>query len=85
VVNAFTAETAGFREDDTMDQRFEKIIDLLVGLDTHCLLVADNIENPGDPDLDRLRSLPVKVIANSRLTLGGFENYSLDFLSAKGC
>ncbi|MCP5108730.1 MAG: toll/interleukin-1 receptor domain-containing protein, partial [bacterium] len=85
MVAAFTAETTGFREEDTVDERFEKIMDLLTGLDTHCLLVVDDIENPGDPDLDRLRSLPVKVIANSRLTIEGFENHTLDFLNAEGC
>ncbi|MCP5103942.1 MAG: ATP-binding protein, partial [bacterium] len=84
VTAAFTAEIAGFREDDTVDERFEKIMDLLTGLDTQCLLVADNIDNPGDPDLDGLRRLPVKVMANSRLTIEGFENHPLDFLSAEG-
>ena len=69
MVAAFKPGTTGCRADDTVDERFEKIMDLLVGLDTDCLLVADNIEDPNDPDLDRLRALPGKVIANSRLTL----------------
>jgi hypothetical protein len=84
-VNAFDNEGAGFGETDTADERFEKIIRFLKRLDKNTLLTADNIENPRDPDLDRVRALPIKVIANSRLNLDGFETHTLDFLSPEMC
>jgi hypothetical protein len=85
LVNAFLPRVIGGREEDTMDERFETIIAFLDRLDKHSLLVADNIENPGDPDLQRLRELPIKVIANSRLNFEGFETHTLDFLSPETC
>lgn len=84
-VNAFNIEDAGFGETDTEDERFEKIIRFLNRLDKNTLLVADNIENPKDEDMDRLRALPFKVIASSRLNLDGFEIHTLDFLSPEKC
>jgi tetratricopeptide (TPR) repeat protein len=85
VVNAVDFEGAGFADTDTVDERFDKIMRFLNHLDKNTLLVADNIENPDDPDLDRLRALPFKVIANSRLNLDGFETHTLDFLNTKKC
>ena len=84
-VSAFNIKGFGFKEGDSMDERFEKIMDFLNGLDKHSLLVVDNIENPEDEDLDTIRALPFKVIANSRLNFEGFETHTLDFLSPKKC
>jgi tetratricopeptide (TPR) repeat protein len=84
-VSAFNIKGIGFKEGDSMDERFEKIMDFLNCLDKHSLLVVDNIENPEDEDLDTIRALPFQVIANSRLNLEGFEIHTLDFLSPKKC
>jgi tetratricopeptide (TPR) repeat protein len=84
-VSAFNIKGIGFKEGDSMDERFEKIMDFLNCLDKHSLLVVDNIENPEDEDLDRIRALPFKVIANSRLNFEGFETHTLDFLSPEKC
>ncbi len=84
-VSAFNIEGIGFGESDTMDERFEKIMDFLNCLDKNSLLVVDNIENPEDEDLDSIRALPFKVIANSRLNFEGFETHTLDFLSPGKC
>jgi len=84
-VSAFNIKGIGFSEDDSMDERFEKIMDFLNGLDKHSLLVVDNIENHEDKDLDTIRALPFKVIANSRLNFEGFETHTLDFLSLEKC
>ncbi|MCP5103848.1 MAG: tetratricopeptide repeat protein, partial [bacterium] len=85
VVNAFRPEVMGCGEEDSLDERFKKTMGFLDGLDGDSLLVADNIENPDDDDLDRLRTLPVSVIVNSRLNLDGFEPLTLDFLSTEKC
>ncbi len=84
-VNAFKVEAVGCCAEDTVDERFDKITVVLEGLDTRCLLVVDNIENENDADLERLRALPVKVIANSRLNIAGFRTHTLDFLSPDQC
>jgi hypothetical protein len=84
-VSTFNIKGIGFSEGDSMDERFEKIVDFLNGLDKHSLLVVDNIENPKDEDLDTIRALPFKVIANSRLNFEGFETHTLDFLSPGKC
>jgi len=84
-VNAFKVEAVGCCAEDTVDERFEKIAAKLEGLDARCLLVVDNIENENDADLERLRALPVKVIANSRLNIAGFRTHTLDFLSPDQC
>ncbi len=78
------------REDDTPEQRFNKIIRFLNGLNRPgetALLVVDNISGDDDPDLGRLFSLPpqVKVIANSRRFIKGFEGYRLDFPGHEVC
>ena len=74
-------------ESDTLDERFQKIMDFLKNLEEDTLLVFDNIEDPGDEHLGTLKKLPanIKVIANSRLHLEGFEVHPLDFLSARSC
>ncbi len=84
-VSAFNIEGIGFSEGDSIDERFEKIMGFLNRLDKNSLLVVDNIENPGDEDLDSIRALPFKVIANSRLNFEGFETHTLDFLSPEKC
>ncbi len=84
-VNTFYIEGIGFSEGDSMDERFEKILSFLNGLDKNSLLMVDNIENPKDEDLGSIRALPFKVIANSRLNLDGFETHTLNFLSPEKC
>jgi hypothetical protein len=51
------------------------------------LLIVDNIENDKDPELDFLTSLKenIKVIANSRQTIVGFDAHNLEFLSGECC
>ena len=47
--------------------------------------MVDNLDNPEDPDIERLMTLPLKVIANSRIGLDGFEVHSLGFLTLLQC
>jgi len=70
---------------DTLDERFEKIIAYLKTLDENSLLIIDNIEDPEDEHLGTIKTLPFKVIVNSRLHLEGFEVHTLDFLSTQSC
>nr|NIO84980.1 tetratricopeptide repeat protein [Candidatus Aminicenantes bacterium]NIQ70892.1 tetratricopeptide repeat protein [Candidatus Aminicenantes bacterium]NIT26941.1 tetratricopeptide repeat protein [Candidatus Aminicenantes bacterium] len=70
---------------DTLDERFERILEFLKTLDEDSLLVIDNIEDPEDEHLGTIKTLPFKVIANSRLKLEGFEVHTLDFLSPQSC
>jgi tetratricopeptide (TPR) repeat protein len=67
--------------------RFRKILQFLKDQNKETLLVVDNIEDAEDEDLDKLMALPanVKVIANSRLDIEGFETHPLDFLSPADC
>ncbi|HLP46443.1 MAG TPA: tetratricopeptide repeat protein, partial [Candidatus Kapabacteria bacterium] len=67
--------------------RFDKIMARLRNMRESFLLVVDNIENPGDADLDALASLPsaVKVLVNSRSYIEGYEVRNLDYLSAGEC
>jgi hypothetical protein len=37
---------------DTFDERFYKMMKVFCNMQTMFLLVIDNIENPGDPDID---------------------------------
>jgi tetratricopeptide (TPR) repeat protein len=87
LVNAFgfQPDLVKMNEADTLDERYHKILVYLNSLDSNSLLVFDNIEDPGDPDLDALTRLPFKVIANSRSVLPGFLAYTLDFLSESCC
>jgi len=74
-------------EKDTIDERFDKIMIRLRQTRELFLLVIDDIGNPGDADLDALASLPapVKVLANSRNKIEGYEAMPLDFLSPPDC
>ncbi|MCX6582915.1 MAG: toll/interleukin-1 receptor domain-containing protein [Candidatus Aminicenantes bacterium] len=74
-------------EKDTMADQFDKIIARLRQMRESFLLVVDNIENPQDADLDALASLPspVKVLANSRSFIEGYEVRRLDYLSPGEC
>ncbi|MDQ1352082.1 MAG: hypothetical protein QG657_2388, partial [Acidobacteriota bacterium] len=74
-------------ETDTQDDRFDKITARLRCMRESFLLVVDNIENPGDADLDVLASLPaqVKVLVNSRNYIEGYEVRNLDYLSKEEC
>lgn len=69
----------------TLEERFADVLLELSSLDPGSLLIIDNIDNPEDPALPRLRALPCKVIANSRLSLGGFDACPLGFLSPEKC
>jgi len=72
-------------ENESLDERFAKILHHLANLDPNSLLIIDNIEDLEDADLPKLRALPCKVIASSRLSLTGFEVYPLGFLSMEKC
>jgi len=84
-VNAFQPEVIGGGQEDTIDERFEKIIAFLNRLDKNSLLVVDNVENQKDKDLDKILRFPFKVIVSSCLQLEGFKKYDLDFLSTEAC
>ncbi|MCH7676245.1 ATP-binding protein, partial [candidate division KSB1 bacterium] len=83
--NQFQIKEISVTENESLDERFAKILHYLANLDPNSLLIIDNIEDLEDPDLPKLRSLPCKVIASSRLTLKGFEVYPLGFLSTEKC
>jgi len=85
LVNSIKKELVKGDEKDTLDERFNKIIAFLQQLPPDSLLVIDNIVNPTDDDLDKIKTLPFKVIANSRFSLEGFDNLTLDFLSSESC
>ncbi|MGE5342081.1 MAG: toll/interleukin-1 receptor domain-containing protein [Candidatus Omnitrophota bacterium] len=90
MVNALGKDNASFiavNETDTPDIRFEKIKQRLGQIREPFLLVFDNIENPEDPDLRIFNSLPagIKVLANSRSKIEGYECRDLDFLSPADC
>jgi tetratricopeptide (TPR) repeat protein len=90
LVNALGGDKSTFiqaAEKDTIDDRFDKIMARLQCMRESFLLVADNIENPGDADLDALASLPaqVKVLVNSRNYIEGYEVRNLDYLSPAEC
>jgi tetratricopeptide (TPR) repeat protein len=72
---------------ETLDDQFQKVVDLLINLEGKVLLMIDNIEDVRDVGLGALKSLPVniKVLVNSRLKLEGFEVHTLDFLEARDC
>lgn len=84
-VNAFQPEVIGGGEEDTIDERFERIIAFLNRLDKNSLLVVDNVENQKDKNLDKILRFPFKVVVSSRLQLEGFKKYDLDFLSIEAC
>ncbi|MCX6583806.1 MAG: tetratricopeptide repeat protein [Candidatus Aminicenantes bacterium] len=74
-------------ETDTVDELFKKIMTRLRQMKESFLLVVDDIEHPGDADLDALASLPpqVKVLVNSRSFIEGYVVQSLDYLSPGEC
>jgi tetratricopeptide (TPR) repeat protein len=74
-----------FREEDTNDDKFEKICDFLRTLDKNSLLVIDNIMNETQKDLQEILRFDFKVIVSSRLKLKGFKTYELEFLSKNAC
>ncbi|MGE5344019.1 MAG: tetratricopeptide repeat protein [Candidatus Omnitrophota bacterium] len=90
MVNALGKDNSTFisvDETDTPDDRFEKIKQKLGQIREPFLLVLDNIQNPNDPDLDLFNLLPasIKVLANSRSKIDGYELRGLDFLSPADC
>lgn len=80
-------QVSNIQETDTADERFQKIKTFFKKVEGETLLVLDNIENPDDPDLDFLTTLRenIKVIANSRQSIAGFEVYSLEFPTGESC
>lgn len=77
---------AGFIEDDSIDTRFDKIVALLCRPELeNTLLILDNIDRLDDPDIDTIRSLPLKVIAASRLQIKGFPRHQLGLLPLDEC
>ncbi len=90
LVNALGGDDSQFiqpGEKESVDERFKKINARLRHMRETVLLVVDNIENPGDADLDALAALPstVKVLVNSRSFIEGYEVRNLDYLSAGEC
>ncbi len=81
----FQIKEISVTENESLDERFAKILHYLSNLDPNSLLIIDNIEDLEDADLPKLRALPCKVIASSRLTLKGFEVYPLGVLSTEKC
>ncbi len=73
------------RNGKTLDQQFDQIVNFLAGLGGDWLLVLDNVEEPGNKDLDLLRSLPGTLLVNSRLRLAGFPIVELEALSLSAC
>ncbi len=71
----------------SLEERYAKIMGFFQGLGGTALLVFDNIEDPTEEGLMELTRLPdtVKVIANSRCQVPGFDGRELDFLSEKTC
>lgn len=77
---------ASFREDDNIDVRFDKIIDQLCRPELeNTLLVLDNIDRLDDSDIATIRSLPIKVIASSRIQIKGFPRHLLGLLPMDEC
>jgi len=87
LVNAFNPKVTGGSDRDTMAERFAILKEFLCRLEGNALIIIDNLENPGDPDLDLFKSLPaaIKVIATSRQCIPGFEEYPLEVLSKESC
>ena len=85
-VNSFEMAASG---EETIDQRFARILELLKGPARECLLVVDNIEAGAEEgaveDLDLILSLPCRVLVSSRVKLEGFKRYDLDFLRPAEC
>lgn len=72
---------------DKPDVRFRRFMGFLKHQELNVLLVIDNIEDEKDNDLEALLRLPenVKVIANSRQEIEGFELHELEFLNIDDC
>jgi len=87
MVNAVRANVTGGSHQDTMEERFELLKEFLSQLQGNALLIIDNLDNPGDPDLDLFKTLPtaIKVIATSRQCIQGFAEYPLDVLPKESC
>ncbi len=89
LAGAFTWKSPllGLGDSGVLEERYESIMGFLQRLDAPALLVLDNIETPSDKRLIALTCLPetVKVIANSRADVPGFEGWRLEFLSAELC
>jgi tetratricopeptide (TPR) repeat protein len=89
VTGAFTWESPGPAPANTvsLEERYAAIMGFLQRLEGPALLVFDNIENPADEDLAELTRLPdpVKVIANSRAVVPGFDGKELECLSEALC
>ena len=84
-VNQFMIEDITFGADETTGERYEKIKRYLTNLDPDSLLVIDNIEDSADENLQDIAQFPFKVIASSRMSMGFFLEYSLEFLSLEAC
>lgn len=84
-VNAFSPNLVGGEDNDTLNERYQKITYFFQRKKTDTLLVIDNITNADDENLDILLSLPFTVIVNSRINLHGFESLSLGLLSLETC
>ena len=89
LVGAFTWKSPlpALADTGVLEERYESIMGFLQRLDAPALLVLDNIDIPADKQLIDLTCLPerVKVMANSRAEVPGFERWPLEFLSAELC
>jgi tetratricopeptide (TPR) repeat protein len=70
---------------ESLEQRFNRIMSYLYGLGEDSLLVIDNLDNPLDEDLSKILSLRCRVLVSSRLKIEGFLCYDLDFLTPAAC
>ena len=84
-VNQFMIEDIIFGADESMDERYGKIKRYLTNLDPNSLLVIDNIEDAADENLQDIAQFPFKVVASSRMSMGFFLEYNLEFLSLEAC
>ncbi|ADL52020.1 tetratricopeptide repeat protein [Clostridium cellulovorans] len=82
-------ELDSFNENDTLEQRYKKVINFIKEKNSGSkLIVIDNIENERDEgilEITRYISNRVKILATSRLTIDGYSSYYLDFLSEEKC
>ncbi|MCX7749313.1 MAG: tetratricopeptide repeat protein [Clostridia bacterium] len=74
-----------FLPDEIPDMKFTKLMRFLTGISPDSLIVIDNIENAADDGIKELCSLPVKILANSRINIECFEQFPLGTLAPEEC
>lgn len=67
------------------DYYYEKIMNYLINQGNDTLIIIDNIDNIHDKYIHDLSRLSCNVIITSRLSINGFEEYTVGFLSLEEC